>query len=186
MNLCEEVNLLDCFGRKALAMTWYFRLACWHFNDVYILTCSLRYRHCEPQGKQSRERTQCNDTIRRDNFTGLLRAKSSRNDVILQACLLTFQWCVYSEKRIGRVSTCGVCRKFCVRDPRIGKSLSGQEQRKAQNGAKCNVAKWGLAVYSPTPRGICRFGGTPTSLKPNPKYKLRKVQFFYLRIQRIV
>ena len=41
MIVLEEVIQLDCFGRRALVMTWNERIASRHFHDVYIMTCSL-------------------------------------------------------------------------------------------------------------------------------------------------
>jgi hypothetical protein len=47
-----------------------------------VLTCSFKLLHTIAQ---------CDDTIGIVNPTGLLRAKSPRNDLKAQACMLTFQ-----------------------------------------------------------------------------------------------
>jgi hypothetical protein len=57
---------------------------------MYILRNSRRYRHCEPQAKQSRKtpqrKIQCEEETLLDYF-----GKSPRNDLKAQACVLTFK-----------------------------------------------------------------------------------------------
>jgi hypothetical protein len=46
-------------------------------------------------------------------------------------------------------------RTACERDPRIGKSLSGQEQCKARTPRGLSRFGRGLVTNSPTPGGVC-------------------------------
>ena len=52
-------------------------------------------------------------------------------------------------------------RTACERDPRIGKSLSGQEKWKARSPRGVSRFGGGLVTNSPAPIGVCRFGARP-------------------------